>query len=110
MFLEGKTNTVVSEIRLAMKVASENLAFERAAVLRDRLEAIEKVYQGQKVAGITNENIDAMAVTHFNDQAWVEVFFIRQGNLIGRDNFIMNGTSNDPDPRTLEQFIQHLRC
>ena len=62
--------------------ASESLEFERAAVLRDQLQAIEKVNEGQKVLNLTSENLDIIAAATGPRQAWVEVFFIRQGKLL----------------------------
>jgi excinuclease ABC subunit C len=108
MFLDGTTREVVREIKTAMGGASESLEFERAAALRDRLRAIERVYEGQKVVGMGGENLDAMAVSQGHDEAWVEVFFIRQGNLVGRDHFIMQGTRDDSDAEVLRQFAQQF--
>ena len=108
LFLEGNTREVVRELKSAMSRASEDLEFERAGALRDRLRAIERVYEGQKVVGMGRENLDAIAVTRGNDDAWVEIFFVRLGNLIGRDHFMMQGTGDDSDPEVLGQFIQQF--
>ena len=108
LFLEGKTREVVTELKSAMKDASDQLEFERAAALRDRLRAIERVYEGQKVVGMGREDLDAVAVAYGNNEAWVEVFFVRHGNLIGRDNFIMEGTQDDQLPSILSQFAKQF--
>lgn len=108
MFLDGNTREVVREIKGAMGDASESLEFERAAALRDRLRAIERVYEGQKVVGMGRENLDAIALATAHDEAWVEIFFIRQGNLVGRDHFIMQGTRDSSVAEIVGQFVQQF--
>ena len=110
MFMEGKTDRVVDDIRRNMEDASENLEFERAAVLRDQIRSIQQVTEEQriKVASIVGHDMDAIAMAEGQDQAWVEVFFIRQGKLIGRDHFIMEGTQDDSPGHVLEEFIKQF--
>jgi excinuclease ABC subunit C len=108
MFMEGRTRDVVNGLKQQMTEASESLHFERAAALRDRLRAIERVYEGQKVVSLKNENMDVVAVAYGRNEAWVEIFFIRQGSLIGRDNFIMDGTQDEPEAAILSQFIKQF--
>lgn len=107
-FLEGRTRDVVTDIKQQMAEASEGLAFERAAALRDRLRAIERVYEGQKVVSLKSENLDIIAVAYGRNEAWVEVFFIRQGSVIGRDNFTMDGTQDEPEAAILAQFVKQF--
>ena len=83
MFLEGNTKEVVSELESAMHEASDDLQFERAGALRDRL-----AYGGE--------------------EAWVEIFFVRQGNLIGRDHFTMSGTRDESGEEILARFIEQF--
>ena len=108
LFLEGKTNKVVGSIKKRMLDAAESLEFEKAAVLRDQLVAIEKVNEGQKVLHLTSENADVIATAPGNREAWVEVFFIRQGKLIGRDNFLMAGTQDDEPDEILTAFVKQF--
>ena len=108
LFLEGKTNKVVGSIKKRMLDAAESLEFERAAALRDQLLAIEKVNEGQKVLHLTSENLDVIAASPGSREAWVEVFFIRQGKLIGRDNFLMTGTQDDEPPKILTAFVKQF--
>jgi excinuclease ABC subunit C len=108
LFLDGNTREVVREIKMAMGEASDSLEFERAAALRDRLRAIERVYEGQKVVGMGRENLDAIALATAHDEAWVETFFIRHGNLIGRDHFIMQGTRDSSEAEIIGQFVQQF--
>ena len=108
LFLEGKTNRVVGSIKKRMLEAADSLEFERAAVLRDQLTAIEKVNEGQKVLHLTSENADVIATAPGPREAWVEVFFIRQGKLIGRDNFLMAGTQDDEPDQILTAFVKQF--
>ena len=108
LFLEGKTNKVVGSIKRRMLDAADSLEFEKAAVLRDQLTAIEKVNEGQKVLHLTSENADVIAVAPGPREAWVEVFFIRQGKLIGRDNFLMAGTQDDDPDKILTAFVKQF--
>ncbi len=107
-FLEGKTNEVVKSIEKRMLEASDELEFEKAAALRDQLQAIEKVHEGQKVLHLTNDNIDVIAASLGPREAWVEIFFIRQGKLIGRDNFLMAGTQDDGQEKILTAFVKQF--
>jgi len=108
MFLEGNTKEVVSELEAAMLEASDQLEFERAGALRDRLKAIERVYEGQKVVGLGRENFDVIAAAYGGEEAWVEIFFVRRGNLIGRDHFTMSGTRDETGDEILARFIEQF--
>ena len=108
MFLEGNTKEVVSVLESAMLEASDQLEFERAGALRDRLKAIERVYEGQKVVGMGRENLDVIGAAYGGEEALVEIFFVRQGNLIGRDHFTMSGTRNETGNEILARFIEQF--
>ena len=106
LFMEGKTDKVVGSLAKRMLEAAETLEFERAAALRDQLRAIEKVHEGQKVLHLSAEHLDVIAAAPGARDAWVEVFFIRQGKLIGRDHFIMEGTQDDEPEKILTAFVK----
>jgi len=105
MFMEGKTDDVTKKIRHNMRQASEDLDYERAAILRDQLTAIEQIHEKQKVINVSGENIDVIAGAKYLDQSRMEVFFVRKGKLVGRDQFIMQGTSEDSNSEILSAFI-----
>ncbi len=107
-FLQGDTNKVVMELQEAMTEAAANLEFERAAALRDRLNAMKIVYEDQKVVGIGHEDMDVIACEKGSDESWIDVFFIRRGSMVGRDNFIMAGTFDDTDPHIIAKFIEQF--
>ncbi len=107
-FLEGNTGAVMAELKSAMREAAEDLQFERAAALRDRLRAIERVYEGQKVVALSPEDMDAIAVAQGQNEAWVEAFFVRQGKLVGRDHFIMAGTQDGEVSEIIGGFVKQF--
>jgi excinuclease ABC subunit C len=106
MFMEGRTEEVVKDLRHRMEEAAEHLEFERAAILRDQLQAIERITEGQKVVSMDMEDQDVIALARGRDEAWVEVFFVRQGKLIGREHFIMGSVQDDEPPRIMSDFIK----
>ena len=108
MFLEGKTDLVVKGLKGRMNEAAETLEFERAAALRDQIVAIEKVHEGQKVLHLSGENVDVIALAQKNRDAWVEVFFIRQGKLVGRDNFLMHQDEGDEPAEVVSAFVKQF--
>ena len=108
LFLEGNTRQVVSGLEAAMQDASDSLEFERAGALRDRLRAIERVYEGQKVVGMGREDLDVISAAYGGEEAWVEIFFVRHGNLVGRDHFIMAGTRDEPGEEILARFFEQF--
>ncbi|MEW6178653.1 MAG: excinuclease ABC subunit UvrC [Chloroflexota bacterium] len=107
-FLEGRTAPIVERLRSEMEQAAEELLFERAAALRDQIQAIERVVEKQKV--ISNEQIDSdvIAIARDNGEACVQVFFIRSGKLIGREYFILEGAMGEPDKEVIEEFIKQF--
>lgn len=91
LFLEGKQEDVVRALRQEMEEAAEKLEFERAARLRDRLKAIQEVLEQQKVVSPDLEDRDAIALAREQDEAVGMVFFVRQGKVIGREHFFLEG-------------------
>lgn len=108
LFLEGKTDHVIRVISDQMDQAAEGMEFERAAVLRDQLKAIKSVSEGQKVLNLNSDNFDIVALAPSLEEAWVEIFFIRQGKLIDRDHFIMSGTNGDEPQDILAAFVKQF--
>jgi excinuclease ABC subunit C len=106
MFMEGRTEPVVKDLRDKMESAADALEFERASLLRDQLRAIERVTEGQKVVSLAEEDQDVIALARGRDEAWVEVFFVRRGKLIGREHFIMGGVQDDDPTRILADFVK----
>jgi len=110
MFMNGETGAVTRDLKENMDQASEELQFERAAVLRDRMKAVEKVAEEQRIKVDSNpiSDMDVIAMAQGTNETWVEVFFIRKAKLIGRDHFFMEGTQDDTEELVLGQFIKQF--
>ncbi|MBI2936118.1 MAG: excinuclease ABC subunit UvrC, partial [Chloroflexi bacterium] len=108
LFLEGKTEAVLRQLKVQMEVAARGWKFERAAILRDQVRAIERIGEEQKVVSVRGGDLDVVAMDQDKDEAWVEVFFIRQGKLIGRDHFIMEGTQDEAPGHILADFVKQF--
>ena len=110
LFMEGRTEPVLADLKQKMQEASDALEFERAAVLRDQTRAIQRVSEEQqiKTASVSGHDLDAIGMATQNDQACLEVFFIRNGKLIGRDTFVMDGTQDDPPERVMTGFVKQF--
>ena len=113
MFMEGHTELVADELREKMQQASSDLEFERAAVLRDQIRTIERVAEEQQIKvdtspGEHRADMDVIAMAQGGNEAWVEVFFIRHGKLIGRDRFFMEGTEGESPGLVLGQFTKQF--
>ena len=110
MFMEGDTSAVTDDLKTNMDRASEQLEFERAAVLRDRIKAVEKVAEEQRIKVDSNpvSDMDVIALAQGTNESWVEVFFIRKGKLIGREHFFMEGTQDETEALVLGQFVKQF--
>lgn len=103
--LSGKSERVIARITKEMMAASEALDFERAAVLRDQLKAIEYITQRHRAVSPKLTDHDVLAVARDNGEAIVQIMFIRNGKLIGSDTRTLNNAEDEPDEALLEQFI-----
>ena len=108
MFLEGKQEIIVKELERTMQRASERLEFERAAVLRDQIVAVEMVTERQKISSAARGDQDVIALAQNKDHAYVEVFFIRHGKLIERDHFILQGTRDEEPSQIMRSFLNQF--
>ncbi|MFL2640079.1 MAG: excinuclease ABC subunit UvrC [Dehalococcoidia bacterium] len=107
-FLQGRHSKIIKELNNKMEVASKSLKYEQAAVFRDQIEAIERVTQEQSAASQGYVNEDIVAVARDDDEAWVEVFFLRDGQLLGRDNFLLEGARGVTDAEVLSEFMKQF--
>ena len=108
LFLEGKQDTVIRDLRSKMERAAEALEFEKAALLRDQVEAVESVTEGQKIISAGGGDEDVIAFSRERNDACVQIFFVRSGKLIGRENFIMEGTQDEEPGHVMASFIQQF--
>jgi len=107
-FLNGRTEPILSRLQEEMRLASDQLQFERAAALRDQVNAIEKVVEKQKVISTDYIDSDVIAMARSNGEACVQVFFIRSGKLIGREYFLLQGAEGAADANVMSGFIKQF--
>jgi excinuclease ABC subunit C len=107
-FLSGRTEPIVSRLQEEMETAANELQFERAAALRDQVNAIEKVVERQKVVSTEYVDSDVIAMARSNGEACVQVFFIRSGKLIGREYFLLQGAEGAEDANVMTGFIKQF--
>jgi excinuclease ABC subunit C len=108
LFLEGKQEKVVKQLENRMNQAAEKMDFEKAARIRDQIQAVEAVVEGQRIAAKTRGEQDVIAFSAERDQAYVQVFFIRNGKLIGRESFVLQGTRHEEPYKIMSSFIQQF--
>ena len=104
--LEGKTNIVIKNLQQEIKVASDKQEYEKAAYLRDKMIAIETISQKQKVSNINENAIDVIGIAKNNLTACVEIFFVRQSKMIGRENYFFNDLTDLDEKDILSQFVK----
>jgi excinuclease ABC subunit C len=107
-FLEGRTEPIVARLQAEMEQAAGALQFERAAAIRDKIQAIEKVVEKQKVISDTQLDSDVIAMARDDGEACVQVFFIRSGKMIGREYYILEGAEEEPDSEVIAEFIKQF--
>jgi len=108
LFLEGKQERVVKELESQMNEAAEALQFEKAALLRDQIQGIHSVIEGQRIATRVRGEQDVIAFAQDRDQAYVQVFFIRHNKLTGRESFVLQGTRHEEPPQIMTSFIKQF--
>ena len=104
-FLSGKTKSIVKNIKKNMEIASEEQNYERAAVLRDRINAIEKMLERQKVSGIKNETFDMISCFKIKNEGMIIVFNIIQGSLLAHEKFRFENVEGTDSNELLRLFI-----
>lgn len=107
LFLEGKQELVIQRLHREMEEAAENLDFEKATLLRDQIKAVAKVMERQKIASAEGEE-DIIALARGRNQAYAEVFFIRNGKLLGREHFILEGTQGETAKQIMTSFVSQF--
>jgi len=108
LFLEGKQEIVVRELTNKMKQAAETQEYEKAAILRDQIQAVKEVITWQKLATTVRGEQDVIAFSQDKDQAYVQVFFIRGGKVIGREGFTLQGTRSEEPEQIMTSFIKQF--
>ena len=108
LFLEGRQEVVIRDLRSKMAESAEAQEFERAARLRDQLQAVESVAEKQKIVSTTREDEDVVAIARERNVACAQIFFIRGGKLIGREHFMLEGTQDEEQGQIVTSFLQQF--
>jgi len=109
LFLEGKHDEVVKHLQEQMQEASENLNFEEAARIRDRIRAVERILEKQRIIHTEGQDDqDVIALASAGDETCAQVFFFRGGKLVGREYFILQGTRESSPAEVMGSFLQQF--
>ena len=107
-FLNGNYNTILKDLEGKMKAAAEALDFEAAAGFRDLYNSVKQVSQKQKITDSVGEDKDIIALYQDEAEAVVQVFFVRDGKLIGREHYYMTHVSDKNKSAILEDFVKQF--
>ena len=105
-FLDGRQEPIAADLRHEMEAHSDALRFEQAAASRDKLRAVERTMEQQKMAAFSRAEHDVIGLARAEDEACVQVMQVRNGKLIGREHFIVEGARDATDGDVLGSFLQ----
>ncbi|HET8568516.1 MAG TPA: excinuclease ABC subunit UvrC [Candidatus Limnocylindria bacterium] len=106
LFLEGRYDALSRETRAEMERASEALDFERAAALRDQLKAMDRTLERQEVHAYAGDDVDVLAAALSQGDAVVQVLRVRDGTVVGRDHFSLEGAEGATAADVLSSFVR----
>ena len=104
--LEGKTDKLLKQLSNEMEEASKNMKYERAAYLRDKIIAIERISEKQKVSNISENDIDVIGLAKSKTRVCVEIFFVRKSKMVGREHFFLDDLVDEEPKEILSNFIK----
>ncbi|WP_186431431.1 excinuclease ABC subunit UvrC [Clostridium sp. BSD9I1] len=104
--LSGKSADILRDLEAKMEKAAESLQFEKAAAFRDKINAIKKVTEKQKIITSNFENEDFISLYKDEKDVCVQVFFLREGKIVGREHFIIENSADMEDKEIISDFIK----
>jgi excinuclease ABC subunit C len=107
-FLEGRDDDLALHLTREMETAAAELKFERAAVLRDQVQALNKVRERQKVISTTPVDQDVLGLVRQGPEACIELFFVRKGRLVGQEAFVFDRVTGSSDGDILSAFLRQF--
>lgn len=107
-FLNGNYQPILKELQGKMRDAAEKMEFEEAAKYRDLFNSVKSVSQKQKISDSVGEDRDIIALAEDDRDAVVQVFFVRDGRLIGREHFYMTHIEGQKKPQILQEFVKQF--
>ena len=108
LFFEGRQDGLVKRLQKEMEAAAENLEFEQAARLRDQLQAVEQIMTQQKAVLGGEDDQDIIAMARGINQCCVQIFFVRGGKIIGRENYFLRGTDDSSRGEVIASFMKQF--
>jgi excinuclease ABC subunit C len=108
LFLEGHHDALIARLQREMTDASEHLNFEAAAALRDRIIAVRRTLESQKVVWRSRVDMDLIAVARAHGQACMQVFMVRNGKLLGQEHFILDGAVDESEATLFSEFLKQF--
>lgn len=105
-FLNGRSDSITNRLTESMLAASKKMDFEKAGVIRDQLRAIKNVVEKQRVFSLDYADSDVIAMARSEREACIQVFFIRNGRMVGREYFMMEGAEDSADEAVLSEFVK----
>src|SRR5258705_1066392 len=105
-FLEGKDDDLVKELTRRMEAAAADVHCEQAAVVRDRLQALNTVRERQKIISTEETDEDIIGLVRQGPDACVQLFFVRKGRLLGRESFYFDRLVGESDGEVLSAFVR----
>jgi len=107
-FLDGDTDTIVKRLEQRMRDAAEELEYEKAARLRDRLLTVRKAIAKQQMVADRDEDVDVIGIAEDELEAAVQVFFVRRGRVVGRKGFIVDKVSDVTPGELIDTILEGL--
>ena len=104
--LEGKVDKIVKELKIQMQESAEKMDYEKAATIRDRIQAIERVSEKQKVSNISENNIDVIGIAKSELQVCIEIFFVRGSKMVGREHYFYPDLKDMEEKEILSGFVK----
>ena len=108
LFFEGRQDGLVKRLRKEMEEAAENLDFEQAARLRDQLQGVEQIMTQQKAVLSGEDDQDVIAMARGINQCCVQIFFVRGGKIVGRENYFLRGTDDSSRGEVIASFMKQF--
>ena len=109
MFLSGKEETLIEILKEKMNKCAMEFNFEEAAIYRDKIRSLEEMMQKQKIDATASDlNQDVIAMARAHDEACVQVFFVRNGKIVGREHFILVGVMDSSRASILGSFVKQF--
>lgn len=106
--LDGRVDQIITELTEEMNEYSKNMEFEKAALVRDRIQAIERITEKQKISNISENNIDVIGLYKNEVSCCIEIFFVRGSKMIGRDHYFFNELKDMDEEEIVSGFIKQF--